>query len=90
MPIYDYACGECSATSEHVVKYDERKEVSFECECGGSMAYLFSGSATYHPSIERLMELERGHLPTYRPAPVSHSSSGAGVRKFAGYTGGES
>jgi putative FmdB family regulatory protein len=90
MPLYDFSCCDCNVVKEHIAKYSDRKSAEFKCECGGSMAYLFSGSATYHPSIERLMELERGHLPTYRPAPVSHSSSGAGVRKFAGYTGGES
>ena len=92
MPIYDFQCNKCEYKTEHIVSYDKRKSVTFDCkECDGDMSHTFTGSkAPYQPSIERLVELERGHLSGYRPPPQTYTGPGGGIRKFAGYVGGES
>lgn len=39
MPIYDFYCGKCDSTEEHVCKHEERKNLKCE-KCGGGLSPL--------------------------------------------------
>lgn len=90
MPIYSYRCDRCNHRAEDVRRIARRRDEWACPECAaGVMQFVLSGGQHYHPTIERLLELERGHLKEYQPPPLKHSSSGAGIRTYPGYTGGE-
>ena len=82
-------CGavDCTGWQEAIVRYNEREETTFPCPeegCPGTLRYAFisGGGPVYHMSIERTLEVERGHLPGYQPAPTVDTKTGR--REYAG------
>lgn len=92
MPIYDFCCSECDEVTEHLfTRFADAKASILKCakeDCDGDVAKAAISRGRgpqYAPTIERYMELERGHLPTFQPPPMQHSKSGAGIRRYPGH-----
>jgi len=90
MPMYDFVCSSCGTRKDHFFhRFDEAGGVVFDCtddDCDGvaMKATVNKGGPIYEPTIERWLEQRRGHMSTYRPPPLLHSKSGAGIRRWPG------
>ena len=90
MPLWDFECDGCRSRSTHYFSRLGDAEASRTAcpgeDCKGTVrkACVTRGGPEYQPTIERWIELERGHLSTYRPPPSLHTKSGAGIRRWPG------
>ena len=91
MPLFDYVCATCGDAHEHFLTGSERDDpaaLQLDCArpgCGGRADRVRFGNVTYHPTIERWLELERGHLSCFQPPPVRDAKTGGGMRKYPGF-----
>lgn len=90
MPLYDFECDSCGTRMEHYFgRLRDAEATSAACSgegCGGIVrkAALDSVGPVCHETLERYLERARGHMPNYRPPPLSHTRSGAGIRRWPG------
>lgn len=94
MPIYDFQCDRCRRRQEHFFsRLAEAQASEFACsaaetddDCLGTIrkAAVDGGAPVYQMSIERFLEVRRGHLSTFKQPPLQHSKSGAGIRRWPG------